>query len=90
MPTVGEEITRNGKTFKYTGYGHWSQVVEETTVTGDVPLPDGAASHENQEKSLVNEMELDNSIGKLIKQLKINNMHLSLVTGEEIDKTEIT
>lgn len=89
MPEVGEEIIRGGKKFKYQGYGYWGEVVDKTTITGTVPLPDGGATSSNQSSALLQQQDSNELIGKLIKQLKINNIHLSLITDNEVKETEI-
>jgi len=89
MPKVGDEIIREGFTFKYIGYGPWDKVTDSTTITGDIPLADGAATSENQDLSDRKQENIQGSMDDLVKQLKINNLHLSLLTDNLIRETEV-
>ena len=89
MPKIGDEITREGYTFSYTGYGNWSRVTDSTTITGDIPLADGAATSANQDLSDRKQENIQGSVNDLVKQLKINNLHLSLLTDNIIRETEV-
>ena len=60
-----------------------AQVVTQNTQ----PLPTGAATAENQETLIAASNTVNE--GGIVKQLKIMNIHLSVLTDNVIDKTEV-
>ena len=73
-----------------------------TNISGTISLPTGASTSDNQESLL--ETKIDSNEGKnirtsnvnsestqneILKQLKIMNIQLAILTGNEIEKTEV-
>jgi len=93
MPEIGDKIVRSGIEFEYIGYGKWSQVNldsdilnnqtnEEQKVQLVFPTDDLSLADAKQEP-------VQNLMGQVLKELKIMNFHLSLLTDITINKTEV-